>query len=266
MARFFSIVVILAAACTPPARTEHDSPGAPLSRTSKSSSLTSVGTLLAAPLPPRRPGAYANLDPDDDYVVGPPDALPDCEAELTKAGVKHGAASIPVHTEKKSKIVCGAPQLVTYHRGPGNIAYEPSPVITCQMALALASFEKIVQEEAQRIFGSPVVRAEQLGTYSCREVARFKGTISEHSYANAIDLSHFVLKNAKTVDVLRDFDMGDDPPKRPAGAFLRVISRRANDEDVFSHVLTPFWNRGHKNHFHLDLARYRSDGTRPDAS
>src|SRR5262249_55091350 len=32
-----------------------------------------------APKPERKPGAYANLDPDDDFVVGPPDALPDCE-------------------------------------------------------------------------------------------------------------------------------------------------------------------------------------------
>ena len=56
---------------------------------------------------------------------------------------------------------------------------------------------------------------------------------------------------------------GDDEPKKPAGVFLRSVSRRANDEDVFSHVLTPFFNATHKNHFHLDLARFRADGTRP---
>jgi hypothetical protein len=28
-------------------------------------------------------------------------------------------------------------------------------------------------------------------------------------------------------------------------------------------VLTPFFDDLHRNHFHLDLARYRNDGTRP---
>jgi hypothetical protein len=42
------------------------------------------------------------------------------------------------------------------------------------------------------------------------------------------------------------------------------VSQRAYDEEVFSHVLTPFFNAAHRNHFHLDLARYRGDGTRPD--
>jgi hypothetical protein len=133
------------------------------------------------------------------------------------------------------------------------------------MALALASFEKILQEEALRTFRSPVVRVTQLGTYSCREIVAYPGWVSEHSYANAIDLARFVLKNGVAVEVQRDFDFGEDAPKRPAGQFLRAISRRAFDEDVFSHVLTPFFNAAHRNHFHLDLARYRGDGTRPDS-
>ena len=66
------------------------------------------------------------------------------------------------------------------------------------------------------------------------------------------------------VDVQRDFDLGADAPRRPAGAFLRAVSQRAYDEDIFSHVLTPFFNAAHRNHFHVDLARYRGDGTRPE--
>jgi hypothetical protein len=217
----------------------------------------------AAPTPPHREGAYANNDPSDDYVVGPPDELPDCEAHLAAAGVKYRTASLPVHEDRRNKMVCGAPQVVIYSRGPGGITYAPPPLLTCSMALALASFEKLVQEEAARSFHSSIMRIDQLGTYSCRVIAAYPGWISEHSYANAIDLARFVLKNGVTVDVQRDFDMGADPPRRPGGLFLRTISRRAYDEDVFSHVLTPFFNAAHRNHFHLDLARYRGDGTRP---
>src|SRR5689334_12658000 len=46
------------------------------------------------PKPPKKPGAYANVDPEDDFVVGPPEAMPDCEAELEKAGVKFAKATL----------------------------------------------------------------------------------------------------------------------------------------------------------------------------
>jgi hypothetical protein len=213
--------------------------------------------------PPRRPGAFANLDPADDFVVGPPDPIPDCEDQLARAGVTFRAASLPVHMDRSAKLTCGAPQVVAYVRGPGAIAYDPAPLVTCGMALAMASYERILQQEAERVFRSPVARVEQLGTYSCRGIVRFKGVISEHSFANAIDLAKFTLKNGKVVTVLHDFDAGDGPPAHAAGDFLRAISERGQDEDVFSNVLTPFWDNAHKNHFHLDLARYRVDGVRP---
>lgn len=216
----------------------------------------------AAPsTPERRPGAFANLDPSDDTAVGPPDALPGCEERLTRAGVTFRAAKLPVHVE--SKIVCGAPQVVTYLRGPENVVYDPSPLLTCAMALAMASFERILQEEANRIVKSPVVRIEQLGTYNCRGIAAYKGVVSEHAYANAIDLARFTLKNGRSFTVLNDFDSGEGVPARPSGALLRSVSQRSYDEDVFSNVLTPFWDAHHNNHFHLDLARYRVDGVRP---
>jgi hypothetical protein len=208
-----------------------------------------------------RPGAYANLDPTDDFVVGPPEPLTDCDGDLRRAGVKFAAASLPVHTEHS--LVCGAPQVVMFLRGPGKIAWSPAPVVTCKLALALASFENILQEESIRIFHARVARIDQLGTYNCRVVPRYPGTVSEHSYGNAIDVGRLMLESGKVVDVFRDFDRGDGDPKTRSGAFLRVVSRRANDEDVFSHVLTPFFDSAHDNHFHLDLARYRRDGTRP---
>ena len=69
----------------------------------------------------------------------------------------------------------GAPQVVVYVRGPGNLAYNAAPIVTCSMALALASFERIVQREANALLGSPVARIDQLGTYSCREIAAYPG-------------------------------------------------------------------------------------------
>lgn len=218
----------------------------------------------SAPAPAsKRPGSYANVNPADDGVVGPPNVIPDCEQRLAAAGVAFRPSSIAVHRDAHAKLTCGDPQVVLYQQGPGHIAYEPQPLLTCGLALALASYERILQDEAQRAFGVPIVRIQQLGTYSCRGIVRFKGVVSEHSYANAIDLAKFFLKNGKVVSVLADFDRGQAPPPRPGGAFLRAISERGQDEDVFSNVLTPFWDAAHKDHFHCDLARYRVNGARP---
>jgi hypothetical protein len=217
------------------------------------------------PKPERRPGAWANIDPDDDDIVGPPELVEDCEETLKRAGVTFRKAALAVHEErfKKNKMTCGAPQVVTYLKGPGGIAYSSPPLLTCAMAAALASFERIAQDEARAALKSTIARIDHLGTYNCREMFAKSGWVSEHSYANAIDIARFVLKDGRTVAVERDFDVGDGAPAKPASRFLRTLSRRAHDEDIFSHVLTPFFDGLHKNHFHLDLARYRTDGTRP---
>ena len=166
---------------------------------------------------------------------------------------------IPVHTEGAGTpaLTCGAPQVVTYTPRAVKIAFEPTPVVTCEMALALASWEKIVDEEATRTLHTRVARIEQLGTYNCRVIPTAPRVMSEHGYANAIDIGRFYLLDGRTLSIYRDFDRGDGDRETPAGTFLRAISRRANDEDVFSHVLTPFFDAAHNNHFHLDLARFR---------
>jgi len=226
-----------------------------------------VAASAAPPQPPRparSPFAYANDDPDDDFVVAPPEPRADCHEALTAAGVQFADAKIAVHREGKGKtqLTCGADQIVVYRKSAAGITYEPTPIVTCTMALALAHFDAVLEEEATRAFGERVVRVTQLGTYACREMAAYRGWVSEHSYANAIDVETFELKSGKRVSVLAGFERGDETHTR-AGGFLRAVSRRTYDEGLFSNVLTPFFDALHRNHFHLDLARYRNDGTRP---
>lgn len=211
---------------------------------------------------PRSPYAYANIDPEDDFVVGPPDVRETCEEELAGAGVVHQAASLPVHKAKKNSFECGAPQVVVYRGSPAKIAYAPSVLVTCTMALALARFETILQAEALRIYEKRIVKIHHVGTYACREMAAYKGWVSEHSYANAIDLTDFVLEDGRTIDVLKHFAPKLDAATNKEQTFLRTVARRAYSEETFSSVLTPYFDKLHANHFHLDLARFRSDGTR----
>jgi len=203
---------------------------------------------------------YANDDPADDAIVGPPAPRDDCEAALKKEGVRFTAARIGV--QRRGAIACGAEQVVVYLRSPAGIAYDPPALVTCTMALALSRFDAIAQEEAKRAFGKRITRIHHLGTYACREMKAYPGWVSEHSYANAIDLESFSLESGTSVSVLRNFDKADAPAKAES-RFLRAVSRRAYDENVFSNVLTPFFDALHRNHFHVDLARYRTDGTRP---
>ena len=204
--------------------------------------------------------SHADMEPANDFDVGPPAVIDDCEERLRAAQVKFTVAELPVRTQRAG-FVCGAEQVVVYRGGPSGLKWNVAPLVTCGMALALADFENVVAEEA-RVLGKRVVRVEQGGTYSCRKMARF-GMVSEHSYANAIDVRAFILENGRRISVLDYFGKLDAEPKSAEGRFLRSLSRRLSDEGVFSVVLTRYFDELHRDHFHLDLARYRVDGTRP---
>ncbi len=208
----------------------------------------------------RLPREHADADPTNDAVVGPPDIVADCGERLRAAGVQFSPAELPVRT-RRGGLTCGAEQVVVYERGPTGVRWNASPLVTCGMALALSDFERILAEEAA-VLGQRVVRIEQGGTYNCRKMARYDW-ISEHSFANAIDVRSFTLKNGRRISVEHDFGKLDREPKSMEGRFLRSLARRLYDEGVFSVVLTRYFDELHRDHFHLDLARYRVDGTRP---
>lgn len=201
----------------------------------------------------------ADRDPTNDEVVGPPAVIDDCAARLRAARVEFTDSSLPLRRDRHG-FTCGSEQVVVYRKGPTGIRWNAAPVVTCGMALALADFERTVAEEA-RVLGRRVVRIEQGGTYSCRKMARFT-IVSEHSYANAIDVRSFTLDNGRRVTVSDHFGKLDREPATPEGRFLRSLARRLYDDGTFSVVLTRYFDELHRDHFHLDLARYRVDGTR----
>ena len=212
------------------------------------------------------PGAdvLADLDPDNDYVVAPPVPIVDCEAKLRAAGVVFAPAELPVKEGNARRPTCGVEQAVVYQRGPAKLRYNSAPIVSCGMALGLARFEQVVSEEAERYLGQAVARVEQGGTYNCRRMARFN-LVSEHAYANAIDIRSVTLKNGRRLTVLGGFGKLDAEPKRPEARFWRSLANRLYDEGTFSVVITPFFDGLHKDHIHLDQARYRVDGSRPSS-
>ncbi|HTM43843.1 MAG TPA: extensin family protein [Polyangiaceae bacterium] len=231
----------------------------------KSASVTPGPIVAPAPQPAvvavRSPGS-ADLDPSNDFEVAPPDIIENCEALLKEAGVQFKTAELPVHKQKKNTFDCGAAQAVQYRRGPGEIRYSSSPILSCPMALGLARFERVIQEEAQRAFASRVRRIVHVGSYACREMARYPGWVSEHSYANALDIKEFELQNGRTITVLRHYD-STRKSDTAAREFLHTLLHRAYRDNIFSVALGPPFDALHRDHFHLDEARYRVDGTGP---
>jgi hypothetical protein len=208
------------------------------------------------------PSVLADLDPGNDFVVAPPEPIADCEQRLRAAGVEFAPAELKVKPGNAKRPTCGVQQAVVYKRGPARIRYNSAPILSCGMALGLARFEQVLSEEAERQLGQQVARIEQGGTYNCRRMARFD-LVSEHSYANAIDIRSVTLKNGRKLTVLATFGKLEREPGRPEARFWRNVAHRLFDDGTFSVVITPFFDRLHQDHIHLDQARYRVDGSRP---
>lgn len=114
------------------------------------------------------------------------------------------AVVIPQVAFKKG--ACGAPaavQLVSLGKSP-QVAFDPPPVLTCEMVAALAKWLRDdLQPSAKRHLGAPLVRIDVMSDYSCRAAyGRARGALSEHARANALDIRGFVTTAAATADLL----------------------------------------------------------------
>lgn len=118
--------------------------------------------------------------------------------------------------------------------------------VSCPVANALQQWARFgVDRAARQILGSPLVRIETMGSYSCRNVA---GTtrLSAHATANAVDVAAFRLADGRRISILGDWN-SNSPQTR---AFLRTIRDSACKR--FGTVLTPEYNTAHRDHLHLE--------------
>jgi hypothetical protein len=121
--------------------------------------------------------------------------------------------------------------------------------MTCPLARNFAAWVTYaVRPAARKYLDSEVVRVETFGTYSCRNVNGGRsGRLSQHAYANAVDVSAFVLADGRRVTLLDGWQGADDERE-----FLRTLHASACKR--FGTVLGPDYNRQHANHFHFDMS------------
>ena len=128
--------------------------------------------------------------------------------------------------------------------------------MTCPLAANFTDWARYaVRPAAKQYLGADVVRIETMGTFNCRNIYGGRsGKLSEHAFANAVDVSAFVLRDGRRVSVLTGWNGSSEER-----AFLRRLHQSACKR--FGTVLGPDYNAAHANHFHFDMARSMRNGT-----
>ncbi|WP_420607145.1 extensin family protein [Novosphingopyxis sp.] len=121
--------------------------------------------------------------------------------------------------------------------------------LTCPLARNFAAWAQYaVQPAARQMLGGQVVRIETMGSYACRNVnGASSGKLSQHAFANAVDVSAFVLADGRRISVEQGWN--GSPQER---AFLRALHASACRR--FGTVLGPDYNAAHYNHLHFDMS------------
>ncbi|HET9427786.1 MAG TPA: extensin family protein [Allosphingosinicella sp.] len=123
--------------------------------------------------------------------------------------------------------------------------------MTCPLASVFARWvRESVQPAAAQYLGAPVRRVETFGTYACRGVNSRPGArMSEHGFANAVDVAAFLLADRRRVTV----EHGWRGPDENVRLFLRAIHQGGCRR--FNIGLGPDSDSYHYNHLHFDMGR-----------
>lgn len=152
--------------------------------------------------------------------------------------------------------VCGAARPFEMHAAAGGrVAMKPAALLRCPMVPQVERWvRRSVEPAARYYFGSPVVEMRVAASYACRPINHRRGAkLSEHGYANALDVSRFTLANGRKITVKAGWNGAADERN-----FLRDLHKAACA--TFTTVLGPNYDRHHRDHFHFDLARRGRNG------
>lgn len=133
----------------------------------------------------------------------------------------------------------------------GGVTLSRPTRMTCGTARALDDWVRQGLLPTVGRTGGGAVSLQVAAGYSCRtRNSRAGARLSEHSKGNAIDISAVVLANGNRITVLDHWGRG------AKGRKLRTLWQRACGP--FGTVLGPESDRFHRDHFHFDVAPYRS--------
>ncbi|HEY4182572.1 MAG TPA: extensin family protein [Kofleriaceae bacterium] len=181
----------------------------------------------------------------------------ECKAELTKREIpfvveEAKGVAVPVR-------ITGPMHGVTFRTNQNTAQRETTPweITDCQLALSLDDF-------AAQLAARDIVEVRHYSIYRPPHGAWPDDKIGiQHIGGNAIDAAIFVKADGTKLNVLDDFygRIGDKTcgegaaprKKTDASTEIRSILCDAVDAHLFNIVLTPNFNRPHRNHFHLEV-------------
>jgi len=173
------------------------------------------------------------------------------------------------HTISRRGSVCGMRDIKGVNaapiRGPGGCGIARPVKITQVAGISLTreltvnctaarQFDGWIKQSVKPIIGRQgggLDAVQIIGGYSCRTRNSKRGAkLSEHAKGNAIDVAGFKLRDGTIYSVKRNWRRGR------GRVALHKIHKSACGP--FGTVLGPNSDRHHQDHFHLDVARYRS--------
>jgi hypothetical protein len=185
------------------------------------------------------PGAVWSLDPTAAWSVR---GQATCLRELDRLRVKHTRVerelSTPVPTAVQLEGSIEGVSFVSAHE-------DRSIEVSCELATRLPALARILRAHDVRLV---------LVNSSYREQPK----MSFHTFGLALDVA--ALKTSReTLSVAKHFEPTPDrltcagAPETPQGKALLAVACAVADSHLFSSVLTPNYNAGHRDHFHFDM-------------
>ncbi len=133
----------------------------------------------------------------------------------------------------------------------GGVKLTSQPRINCRTATALRSWLNGSAQDAARDEGVLITDVKVVASYACRRRNnRPSGKPSEHARGNAVDIAAFTLSDGSEISV------SDDWSGSKYSGLMQALHRTACGP--FGTVLGPKSDRYHLDHFHFDVAEYRS--------
>jgi hypothetical protein len=210
-----------------------------------------VEPMAAVPADPTQAPADPTLAayPRFEVPAEPQDVMPadevDCRRDLKRLDVKFRDLS-PIHEGS-----CGIDWPVEVS-AIGSVRMKPAATLSCAMAATFSRWTKKELVPAARWrYLSGVKTIHQGSSYSCRNIRGSRGTPSQHSRGNALDVMRIELNNGKDIDVRKPGWFAF----RQRG-FLNTV--RQDGCDYFTTVLGPGYNADHADHFHFDIMQRRN--------
>ncbi len=115
----------------------------------------------------------------------------------------------------------------------------------CDLAAALWDLGEVLKEY-------DITTVLHIGTFNCRKIS---GTsrLSQHGLGRAIDIWGFVDARGERYVLEDHWEHDTDMPRSEKARVIYEIGQRMHTDKIFHNVLTPNYNAGHDNHFHVDL-------------